>query len=435
MTTQQRRSSSWFATFALVFAVLALPRGAGAAGFGLYEAGTRALGLGGAYTGLADTPSALFFNPAGLALQRGLSIEGNIALILPNFAYDTTVPGTATPISVEGEQNVFTVPSIYVNYRLHDRVAIGLGTYVPFGLGVEWAKTYDNNGTSIPWWGRNAVQKIELQTVFLNVSVAAKLHERVYIGAGFVVGIGAVQLERSVTLSNNRADDINLDLSGDDVGFGATAGLLVRVIPGLLNVGVSYKSAVRFNFTGNAAFSQNGSPNIPAGLRSTLIDGKVEAPITLPHTISFGVTAFPMERLVVGLNVDIVTWSSYEKLEVKFVDNPQLSSSERKDWSNTFQLRVGAEYKVLEDNLPVRLGFIYDQSPVPDDTVGPELPDTDRYWVSLGVGYRLYGVQADLAYQFLITSNDATADTAPIVGSRSATAHILALGLGYNFDL
>ncbi len=435
MTTQRRRSMGRLATTALLAGLLLAPTLGHAAGFGLYEAGTRALGMGGAYTGLADTPSALFFNPAGLALQRGLSVEGNVTLVLPNFTYDTTVPGTNTPITVDGEQNIFTIPSVYLNYRLHERVAVGLGTYVPFGLGVEWAKSYDNKNTRIPWWGRHIVQEIELQTVSLNLSAAVKLHDRIYIGAGFVVGIGAVSLKRAVTLSAARADDIDVEVAGDDIGFGATAGLLVKVIPGLLNVGVAYKSAMTFTFSGNAAFTQNGSPDLPAGLRSTLIDGRVEAPITMPHTISFGITAFPMERLVVGLNVDIVTWSSYNELNVDFVDTPQLSSSERKDWSNTFQLRIGTEYQILDDNLPVRLGFIYDQSPVPDDTVSPELPDTDRYWVTLGVGYRLYGVQADLAYQFLITANDATSESAPIVGTRSATAHILALGLGYGFDL
>ena len=120
---------------------------------------------------------------------------------------------------------------------------------------------------------------------------------------------------------------------------------------------------------------------------------------------------------------------------MNFVDNPQLSSSDRKDWRNTFQLRMGAEYKVLQDNLPVRLGFIYDQSPVPDDTAGPELPDTDRYWLAFGLGYRWKGIQADLAYQLLITAKDQTADTASLVGKRSATAHIVSLGLGYKFDI
>lgn len=420
---------------AVLATMLCLSSSAGAAGFGLYEASTRALGIGGAYTGLADTPAAIFFNPAGLADQKGLSIEGNLAFIMPNFSYDTTLPGSTQAVSIEGEQNVFFVPSIYASYRLHERFAVGFGTYVPFGLGVEWPKSFDINGKDVPWWGRSLVQQIELQTVFLNATVAVKLHDRVLLGGGFVVGLGAVHLKRAVTFSSNTADDVNVELSGDDVAFGGTAGLLIKVIPGLLNVGVSYRSAVKFSFEGNAAFTQNGSPNIPAGLRGTLRDGKVVAPITLPHTISFGVTAFPTERLMVGLNVDVVTWSSYESLTVNFVDNPQLSSSDRKDWRNTFQLRIGAEYKVLQDNLPVRLGFIYDQSPVPDDTVGPELPDTDRYWLAFGLGYRWKGIQADLAYQLLITAKDQTSDSATFVGKRSATAHIVSLGLGYKFDI
>ena len=295
---------------AVLATMLCLSSNASAAGFGLYEASTRALGFAGAYTGLADTPSAIFFNPAGLVDQKGLSIEANLALVMPNFAYDTTLPGSTEAVTIEGKQNIFPIPSIYASYRIHDRIAVGLGTYVPFGLGVEWPNSFDINGKSVPWWGRNLIQQIELQTFFLNATVAVKLHDRVLLGGGFVVALGAVSLKRAVTLSNNTADDVDVELSGDDVAFGGTAGLLIKVIPGLLNVGVSYRSAVKFSFEGNAAFTQNGSPNIPAGLRTTLRDGKVVAPITLPHTISFGVTAFPTERLMVGLNVDVVTWSS-----------------------------------------------------------------------------------------------------------------------------
>ncbi|MCK5796348.1 MAG: outer membrane protein transport protein [Deltaproteobacteria bacterium] len=419
----------------LVVATLALPARAGAAGFGIYETSTRALGLGGAYTGLADTPAAIFFNPAGLATQTGLSLEVNLALIMPNFTFDTTLPGTADPITLEGKANLFMIPSLYASYRVHDRVALGFGTYSPFGLGVEWPDTFNHNGAEVPWWGRSTIKKIEVQTLYLNFTAAVKLHDRIYLGGGFVVGFGSVYLKRAVMASADLKDDIDIELSGDDVSFGGTAGLLVKVIPGLLNVGVSYKSAMKFNFEGNAAFTQNGSPNIPQALRSTLIDGKVVAPITLPHTISFGVTAFPMERLILGINVDIVTWSSYEKLSVEFPDNPKLSSSDAKNWTNTFQLRIGAEYQVLEKNLPVRLGFVYDQSPIPDDTVGPELPGTDRYWIALGVGYKLFGIQADLAYQLLITGNDPTGKDVVIPGSRAATAHVVSLGLSYNFAI
>ena len=39
-----------------------------------WGAGARAMGLGKAFTGLADDPSAIYYNPAGLALQNPLQI-------------------------------------------------------------------------------------------------------------------------------------------------------------------------------------------------------------------------------------------------------------------------------------------------------------------------------------------------------------------------
>lgn len=422
--------------FSLVAALIGFSFQARAAGFALYEAGTRQLGMAGAVTGLADSPAAIFFNPAGLANQEGLGIELNVALVMPSFGYDTTLPGSSTDISIDAETNTFVIPSFYLNYRLHDRVALGFGTYVPFGLGVEWPKSFTtSDGNSVDWWGRSSIKEIEVQNVALNLSLGLKLHDQVFIGGGFVVGLGAVHLKRALTFSAYSQDDVDVELSGDDVGFGGTAGILVKAVPNLLHIGASFRSAIKYNFAGDAAFTQNGSPNIPSGLRTLLADGKVEAPLTTPNTFTFGVTAFPLENLIVGINVDWVLWSSYEELSVNFIGNDALSSSEKKNWDNVFQLRIGAEYKVLGDNLPIRLGFAYDQSPVPNDTVGPELPDTDRYWLALGVGYEFMGIKADLAYQILFTAKEATGENTVIVGERSASAHILSLGLGYNFDI
>ena len=60
----------------LLLVSLAIPRPARAAGFLSTGPGSRAAGLGGAFTGLADAGSAAFYNPAGLAGQRGgLTLE------------------------------------------------------------------------------------------------------------------------------------------------------------------------------------------------------------------------------------------------------------------------------------------------------------------------------------------------------------------------
>lgn len=425
---------------AVLSAFLLCARSARASGFAIYEVGAAPTGMANAVTGQADRPDAIFFNPAGLTTQSGLSFEASASLIAPAFSYDTTVPGGGA-ISISGDTQVFVVPSVYATYRIHDRVAAGIGVYTPFGLGIKWPNQFEtDSGQKVAWWGRGLIQKIDLQSVYINPTVAFKIHDRIHVGAGFVIAQAAVSLRRAVTMSASPADDITVDLSGQDVGFGATAGVLVKVIPKLLNLGVTYRSGVAFTFSGQAAFSKTDASGnaipVPAGLRSRLVDGDVRAPITMPHTISFGLSAFPLDNLIVGFNLDVVTWSTYDQLRIDFVDNPDLNTSEPKNWRNTVTVRFGAQYKILGDNLPVRLGFIYDQSPAPDTTVGPELPDTDRYVVALGGGYTLpFGLSVDLAYQYLLTGSDATADTAPIVGSRSASAHIASLGLAYNLSL
>ena len=56
-----------FAVFAVTLLFLAAPAASFAAGFSVFEAGAKALGMGGAFVAQADDPSAIFFNPAGIA--------------------------------------------------------------------------------------------------------------------------------------------------------------------------------------------------------------------------------------------------------------------------------------------------------------------------------------------------------------------------------
>ena len=52
--------------------VLMAPTLASGAGFALFEHGNRGMAMGGAMTAVADDPSAMFWNPAGLAQLRTL---------------------------------------------------------------------------------------------------------------------------------------------------------------------------------------------------------------------------------------------------------------------------------------------------------------------------------------------------------------------------
>lgn len=416
-------------------ALLFVAANAHGAGFGLNEHGARAMGMAGAYTAIADAPETIFFNPAGIATLSGLQLEAGVTLIAPAMSYTGPMPGTNTQVSVDGVKHLFFLPNFHGSYRVHDRFAVGFGLYVPYGLTTEWDKTINVNGTQVGWWGRGISQKIGLQTVYLNPTIAAKLHPRIFLGAGLTITKAAVDLNRAVTLSANPADDIDIRLAADTWGVGATAGLLVKVLPELLNAGFTFRSGTNLTFSGNGAFQKNGSgAEVPAGLRTQLTDGPVEAKLNLPNVFSFGLAAFPAKPLTIGFGFDVIMWSSYDKLEITFKENAALSSSEPKLWNNTICVRIGAEYRVLPQ-LPLRVGFIFDQAPPPPSTLGPDLPDGDRYEFTLGGGYEFKGFRVDLAYQFLTSGKIRNAETAPLPGEYTSLAHLVGLSLGFKHDL
>jgi long-chain fatty acid transport protein len=403
-------------------------------GLSISEHSAAATGMAGAVGAVANDPSAGFYNPAGLATQTGLGIEASFTAFIAAAAYKGIAPGTATEVQVDAPQN-FYLPSGHVAYRIHDRVAAGFSLYFPFGLGAAWPDTVDVNGTETPYWGRGGMKSLTLYTMFLNPNVAVKLHDRLYIGGGPTIVKGVVTLGRPLTLTSNIADDIDMKLSGEGWAVGGNVGVLVKVLPDVLNVGATYRSKVDLTFKGDAAFTRDGSPdNVPTTLRTLALDGPAEADLPLPHVISFHIAAFPIKPLTIGFGFDFSTWSGYERLNIRFPDNPALAVSEPKDWNNTVTVRVGAEYRILPE-LPVRAGFIFDQGPVPAVTLGPDAPDSDRYEATVGVGYVFKGFRLDVAYQFFTTAFADTAPGAPYDGAYRMRFHIASATLGYNLDI
>lgn len=420
---------------------------ADAAGFAINEWGARSISLGNAVTAMADDPSAIVFNPAGLAQLEGLGIMAGVAVVSPSFGYTVAAPNSDSEVDIDGERQFFPIPALYATYRVHDRLAVGLGVYSSFGLGIKWPQTIDVAGQQTAWWGRSLIQEVDLKTAFITPTVALKLHERVLLGGGLNIVQAAVLLKRANTNSAAIADDINVELAAEDLAFGGNVGLLIKAIPKRLNIGVTYRSALSLTFEGDAVFSK-ADGSLPEGMRLLLIDSKGRAGLKLPHTFSFGVAAFPIDRLKVGAALDVITWSSYKELAIDLLDENgerrPSSTSEPKNWHNTIAARVGAEFMLTPD-IPLRLGFVYDQSPVPKQTVSAELPDADRYEWTLGAGYRWRKLTADLGYMFLLTGDKKAAPEAPLSTSNGAgqrraatyraSAHILALTLGYTFDI
>src|SRR2546428_170849 len=68
-------------------------------------------------------------------------------------------------------------------------------------------------------------------------------------------------------------------------------------------------------------------------------------------------------------------------------------------WKNSYVFRLGAEYAAT-DQIALRGGFFYDQTPIPKETFDPTIPNADLYALTTGVGYKWEATSVDIAYLF-----------------------------------
>jgi len=189
-------------------------------------------------------------------------------------------------------------------------------------------------------------------------------------------------------------------------------------------------------FEGDAVFTDMQALNtfFPGGT------GKTKLP--MPADLKAGIAYNVNEKLTVEADFEYVFWDAYKELKLDIPDGPnfpltgaplQTGSVDVKDYKNAYLVRLGGEYSM--EKLALRLGFVYDMSPVPDKSLEPLLPDSDRLEGIIGLGYMFSeNVRVDAAYQYIKASErTVTSPTNEFPGTYNSTANLFGLTLGLGF--
>jgi len=400
-----------------------------ASGFQINEQGSKAMAMGGAFTGLANDVSALYFNPAGITQLSGTNFLGGVTLISPS----TTFRGPAPSITeTKLEPALFNPIHFGITHQVNEKLHIGLSIGNNYGLGTKWDKN---------WVGRFMAVETEIRTFFFTGIASYKVSDVLSLGFGYSFAYGDVLIGKKANLSPFNAEAY-LELNGKGNGSGFVASFLLTPSRAI-SIGLTYKSEVRIDFTGDATPSE-----APKQYDNLLPNGAIEAPLTTPANITLGVAIKPNKHLTFTADYQYVGWDSYDKLEVKFNDytfpDGTNSTASIRDYNNTFIARAGMEY-LLSKTFALRAGILYDKNPIDDSKVDPTLPDADRFGFNAGIGYKLSRkLTVDLAYMFLrfderkITNSEESYSgisnsIAPMNGVYNSTAHLLSMTLSYNF--
>ena len=427
---------------AVVVILLFAAASANAGGFRLPEAGAKAMGMGFAFTAQADDPSAIYFNPAGITQLEGQNVKAGVTYVKENGGEFTgSTPLTRPPFTASVQTRTetqkdldFFIPNIFWTRKSSGDLAYGVGVFVPFGLGQE----YQDKNTSI---FRNQITKIDLMTIVLNPTVAYKINDALSVGAGIDFMYGKATLEKTPVGAPGNL--YNSKLEADGTAWGYNFGVLVTPLKSV-KIGLSHRSPFSMEFKDGDVEIRNINPAIAPlfgpGV-TTSFDTKGSTTLKLPATTALGV-AYVWNRLTLEVDADMTWWHSYNSLDIAIKDQrpPVLVNTySQKNWNDTIALYVGGEYRVT-DPLALRLGFRYDPTPVPAETMSADLPDADKMYYCAGAGYKVSNWTFDLAYMY-VDKKDRTvsnlrfegANPVGFEGTWKGDAHLVNLDVGYKF--
>lgn len=403
--------------------------GAFAGGFQVTAQGARAMGMGLAWTAVADDASAIYYNPAGLAFEPTQLTAG--VMWARNIEGNFTGPTGVTEEQRAGDN---FLPQGYASWApANSNMRFGVGAYTPFGLPMRW----ENPET---FTGRNVAYTSQVRTANVNPTFA-------YRAGNFAFGVGANWVHSKVQLEQRQARDLTAfglgvrDIADakvksdlmDASGWGWNAGVLWRV--GNLRFGAAYRDSIEVEHEPTLTVTQipTGIGPVDAGIAQQLPTAPLDArlPIEYPASLNLG-AAWVGDAFTIAVDVDRTEWSSFGRLRLDVPAAPALGFTRVTDWEDTWAYRVGIEAEL--GAITGRAGYYIDETPQPLEDVGPVLPDADRQGLTLGIGLgnRDRGFSLDVGYVLVLFDERSTErPLANFTGTWETTGNELAFNVNW----
>jgi long-chain fatty acid transport protein len=325
-----------------------------------------AMGRGNAFVATADNPSAVYYNPAGLTQLSGQRLAATVYDISVSSDYRSA---TGSASMDDGYQ---VVPQIFYSNKPGDGPwAFGLGLYAPFGLSTEWP---DNSPL------RTFALKNEQTTLTFNLSAAYQVSPTLSLGGGLTYTHATTDLRRALGVFGP-TDLFRFKGSGNSFGF--TLGALWKPATEH-SFGLSYQSSNSINMKGT-------TDTIP------LFTGDPSsATFDFPEVVIAGYSYRPTPQWNIEVDLD---WTNWNRLKTVTINKASGAVPLAFNWQSGFFYELGAT-RYLSENWNVSAGYLYTENSVPDATYTPAVPDSNRSWYSLGLGYSSGNLAANLAWHY-----------------------------------
>ena len=424
----------------LAMTTLLVASGANAAAFQLAEVSTS--GLGRAYAGeaaIADNAAVVATNPAlmslfktnqfsvgGVYVDSKINMSGNTDITALGRNVGARLPSASTNLHQKNVVPGSLVPNMYFVAPVNDKVAIGAGMNVNFGLKSE----YDNKYNGGVFGGTT-----DLTALNLNLSGSYRITEGFSAGLGLNAIYAQAKIERRAGVLANfmpvKEDTILTQLQDKAAwAFAWNAGVMYQFNENH-RIGLAYHSKVDVDFTDHTATS----------LQAHRIGQEGGLKLNLPDYLEFSGFHQLTEKFAMHYSYKYSHWSRLKNLYASYHSDGREAFHKKMYYRNSSRIALGGTYNV-DDKLTLRAGIAYDQAAATEHA-SAAIPDTDRTWYSVGATYKFTpNLSVDLGYAYLKgkkvhfkeeqrISNGAVVVTGNY--SSKASANLYGLNLNYSF--
>ena len=482
---------------AAALALLSLSTSATASNaFEVPDHGVEQFGRGGAWVARASDPMAAWFNPAALATQSsGVSL--GVSLLWTRTCFNRVNPD-GSPKQIEDSHAVapktriypetcnedpykpFPNPSLAGNFRVNDKLAIGLAVLGPHASGdAEWPDVVDatdRDGNYAPAPSPTRYLLIKKHGLILNptLSVAYSVTPDLHFGAGFTWGIASLEFT-AITGSLERnpegwTQDIGADLKVKDWFVpGVVVGGLWEA-HSRIDVGAWFRWSDAIKAKGDAYLYGDyydvwGIPNeesdycvvgntkgpqnctrTPSGQTKVRLNQPMEAKLGIryhhprngvaPKTNSQGNRVRdPLAEDLFDIEVDFTYArnSVVENLEIRFPEGIELpwkggatvpvNADVPHHFKDVFGVRVGGDYVILPNELAVRVGGFFETRGQDPAFANIDFVPAQRFGLTAGLTYRVGPVDINVAGGHVFGSkidNEGQGDIPALVGTATS---------------
>ena len=367
-------------------------------------------GLGRAYSGVGvvgDDYSSIAFNPAGMSLKKsGIQLgltEVNLHARIKGLEKQNH-PGVAGEEDMSGKKdrmNLYvSIPNGFAQYNVNEKVDVGFGVYAPYGLATKYKSD---------WFGSTSAVESTLQIIDFAPAISYKLTDNLTIGGSFIVRYIYGHMTNNLP---NTVGGGKSDFELDGWTRTGTLGLLYEPLKDT-RIGFSWRFRSTQQVKGDHKITDN--KGIPLyGIQTFNQNATGWASPALPETATlslyqkagkFGLSATARWTHWTQSFPEFSMRSNSHLFNMIYGGNPAGSKiyqrTSQYKYRNTWTLGLGTDY-YYNENWTFRWGAAYDEGATGSSTTRTyRIPDSDRYWVSLGFSYMKENYQLDVGYSHL----------------------------------